>query len=69
MAAVGCAGKELFATALVAAETEWMIFVSVGYDGTEMKLFTKPEEHIERLKAEVMAEIGEVVGKAHLIET
>ena len=40
--------------------------VSVGYDGTEVKLFMGPEERIEQLKAQVAVEIGEVGNLFHV---
>ena len=62
------AGKRLFAASLQTANSKWSIFVSVGYDGTELKVFMGPEERIKKLKAQVAAEIGEV-GKLFRVET
>ena len=65
---LAAAGKRLFAASLQTASSKWTIFVSVGYDGTELKVFMGPEERIEQLKAQVAAEIGEV-GKLFRVET
>ena len=46
------------------AESKWTIFVSVGAQPEQLKVFMEPEELIDQLKVRVTAHSGFLVGKA-----